>query len=86
MKEITYFYLKHCPHCRKADEIIETLKTEHPEYAGIPITKIDEQKESEIADQYEYFYVPCLWIGDRKIHEGVPTTEKIETALRLAME
>jgi len=36
-QEITLFYLSNCPYCRKAFQLIEELKEEHPELAAIPI-------------------------------------------------
>jgi len=77
MKEITYFYLNGCPHCRKADMLISEIVAENPEFADIRIVKIDETQNPEIANSYDYYYVPCLWIGKEKYHEGVPTKEKL---------
>lgn len=85
MKEITYFHLPRCPYCRKADRIIARLIEQNPEFAAIPITKIDESENPEIADDYEYRYVPCLWIGKDKLFEGVPTEEEIRKVLEAAM-
>lgn len=86
MKEITHFYLKGCPHCRKADELIAELADENPQFGDIPINKIEERENPEIANTYDYYYVPCLWIGNRKLHEGVPTKEKIRKAIEAALE
>ena len=85
MKEITYFYLRSCPHCRRADGIIEELTAENPQFASIPITKIEESENAEIANSYDYCYVPCLWIGKDKLHEGVPTKEQIRKVLVAAL-
>lgn len=86
MKEITYFYLKNCPYCRKADAIIERLIKENPRFGEIPIKKIEESENPEIAGRYDYYYVPCLWIGQEKLHEGVPTEEQIRKVLEKALE
>ena len=86
MKEITYFYLTGCPYCRMADEMIAELVKETPEFADISINKIDERENAELADSYDYYYVPCLWIGKEKLHEGVPTKEKIRDVLKAALE
>ncbi len=86
MKEITYFYLTRCPYCRKADRLIEELTAENPEFAGIKITKIEETQNAELANSFDYYYVPCLWIGDKKLHEGAATKEQIERVLRAALE
>ncbi|MGI6189147.1 MAG: thioredoxin family protein [Clostridiales bacterium] len=86
MKEITYFYLTGCPYCRMADEMIAELVKETPEFADITINKIEERENAELADSYDYYYVPCLWIGKEKLHEGVPTKEKIRDVLKAALE
>ena len=39
----------------------------------------------EIANRYDYYYVPCLWIGQDKLHEGVPTKEQIRKVLLAAL-
>jgi len=86
MKEITYFYLSSCPYCKMADEIIAELIEENPEFADIPINKIEESENAELANSYDYYYVPCFWIGKDKLHEGVPTKEKIRNVLIAALE
>ncbi len=86
MREITYFYLKRCPYCRKADALIKELIEENPQFAAIPITKIEESDNPEIAERYDYYYVPCLWIGQEKLHEGVPNKEQIRRVLERALE
>ena len=86
MKEITYFYLTGCPYFRMADEMIAELVKETPEFDDITINKIEERENAELADSYDYYYVPCLWIGKEKLHEGVPTKEKIRDVLKAALE
>lgn len=81
MKELTYFYLSGCPYCRMADEYLDALINENPAYRGIVITRIEERKNAALAARYDYMLVPCLWEGTRKLHEGVPTKEKIKAAL-----
>ena len=38
---------------------------------------IDEAKESRLADSYDYFYVPCFYDNDIKLHEGVASKDII---------
>ncbi len=33
MQKVMYFHLDTCPYCRQADEVIQELIQEHPEYA-----------------------------------------------------
>lgn len=85
MKEITYFYLANCPYCRQADRIIADLIKETPQYAAVSVNKIEETRNPEISNKYDYHYVPCLWIGSEKLHEGVPTKEKIRRVFDAAI-
>ncbi|MDR1944293.1 MAG: thioredoxin family protein [Synergistaceae bacterium] len=73
MKEIKMFMMETCPHCKKALSMIEELLAAHPEYKEIPFKKIDERKEPEFTAKFKYYYVPTFFVGDKKIHEGVPT-------------
>lgn len=84
MRELKMFILGGCPHCRRADEMIASLLAAHPEYKDVPLVKIDERKEPETADKYDYYYVPCFFVGDKKIAEGVPTEENIAKAFDAA--
>lgn len=56
----------------------------HPEYKTIPIREINERKEPEIADAYDYYYVPTYYVDGKKVHEGVPTYEKIKAVFEAA--
>ena len=50
-----------------------TLRNEkHPEYNDIPVDWVYEDKQPEVADQYDYYYVPTLFIGDEKLYECKP--------------
>ena len=64
---------------------IEELQTEYPELAAIPICQIEERQQADVADGYDYWYVPSLFIGNEKLHEGIPTKQKLEKALRAAL-
>ena len=86
MKKIDYFYLEHCPHCKKADKMIAELMQNHPEYRGIEIAKIEEKQNPLIAEKFDYFYVPCMFVDGVKLHEGVPTQESLENVLKKACE
>jgi len=82
MKEITYFYLEGCPYCQQADKLINELIAENPEFSDIRFNKIEESLNRELADSYDYFFVPCLWFGKEKLFEGIPTKEALREALR----
>ncbi|MEG0277233.1 MAG: glutaredoxin [Coprobacillus sp.] len=72
------FILEHCPHCKRARSWIHELCDENPQYREIPIELIDEAKEVELADSYDYYLVPTFFDGDNKLHEGVASKEIIK--------
>ncbi|MDR3553108.1 MAG: thioredoxin family protein [Clostridia bacterium] len=84
MKKITMFTMEACPFCRQALGMIETLRAENPAYADVEIEMIDEVEHPDIADRYDYWYVPTFYVGGEKLHEGVPTPEKVEAVFRAA--
>lgn len=86
MKELTYFYLKNCPFCKKANRMIEDITAAEQRLAGVPIKRIEESEEHELADSYDYFYVPCFFLGDRKLFEGDPSEQDIKTVLEAAFD
>ena len=84
MRELKLFVMAGCPYCKKADEMIEELFIRHPEYKDVPLVRIDETKEPEVAARYNYYYVPTFFAGEEKIAEGVPTKENVEKAFSIA--
>lgn len=72
------FILENCPHCRNAKRWIQELYEENPSYKNITIEYIDEQKEADLANQYDYYYVPAIFEGNTKLHEGVTSKEGIK--------
>ena len=69
MKPVTLFYQPRCPFCKKALGYLEELQRQEP-YGRIEIRMIDELAEPEVADRYDYYYVPTFYVGDKKVHEG----------------
>ena len=53
------FYLENCPHCQRARNWMQELYVENPIYKEILIEMIEESREVELADSYDYYYVPC---------------------------
>ncbi len=70
MKKVTYFHLDTCPYCRQADEVLAELIAENPEYGKVEFEKINEYEHPEIADQYDYYANPSMFIGKEKIYES----------------
>ena len=65
--KLTYFYLKSCPYCRRADEMIARLMQEEPAFREVETEKIEETEHPEIAETYDYWYVPCFFLGKEKL-------------------
>jgi glutaredoxin len=84
MKEIKMFLMETCPHCRRALELMDEIYSENPEYRDIPVKKIDETKESAYASKFDYYYVPTFYVGDEKLHEGVPSKEAVKKVFEAA--
>ena len=80
MKPVKLFYLKNCPFCRKA------LRYIHPELAAVGIEMIEESEQPELADTFDYYYVPTFYVGGVKVHEGGVYPEEVEKILRSALE
>lgn len=72
------FYLENCPYCKQARKWMQELYNENPRYKEIPIEMIEESEQSEVADAYDYYYVPCFFEGKKKLHEGAATKEVIQ--------
>ena len=70
MHKITYFHLDTCPYCIQADKVIEELIAEHPAWAAVEFEKIDENVHPEIADQYDYYANPSMFLGREKLYEA----------------
>ncbi len=70
MKELLYFYLPNCPHCKLATRCLEQLQQENPAYGEISIRRVDESREKELAESYDYWYVPTFFGNEQKLHEG----------------
>ena len=58
-----YFIRKDARSAKKALRYIEELKAEYPEFQPIEIEMIEETQHPDIADQYDYYYVPTFLCG-----------------------
>ena len=81
MKDLTMFILPNCPHCKLDLKFQQELIEENPEFS-----KIDESAQPEIADKYDYYYVPCWFAGKEKLFEGHAEKADVEKVLRAAAE
>ena len=86
MHELLLFKLKSCPYCREALRWLDELIAENPAYAEISIRQIDEREEKELADSYDYYYVPTFFLDGKKLHEGAATKEKLKRVMDACLE
>ena len=88
MKKLTMFYLENCPYCRNARAALEALRNLDPAYAAVEIDMIEESRQPELADQYDYFRVPTIYAGKEKLYEAqlFDSYEKIEENVRAALD
>ncbi len=88
MKEVLMFYLEDCGYCRKAMEGLEELFRENPAYRQIPLTRIEESREPELADRYDYYAVPSFFVGGQKIFEArlFMSYEQLREGARAALD
>lgn len=65
---------------------MDELIAENPKFGEIEIEKIDELKEPEYADKYDYYYVPTFYVGERKAHEGGIFKEEVRQLLQSVID
>jgi len=85
MKPVQMFILKSCPYCRQALQWMEELRQENPAYLQIEVAVIDEREQHQLADQYDYFYVPTYYVDGIKAHEGAASKEIVRRVLDRAL-
>ncbi len=88
MKALTMFYLDDCGYCAKAWKAFDELYAENPAYREIPIEKIEESRQPEIADGYDYYAVPSFFDGKKKLFEAhlFMSYEEIRDELRRVLD
>ena len=47
-------------------------------YTEIPLKIIDEVEEPDLANTFDYYFVPTYYIDDEKVHEGAATFEIVK--------
>ncbi len=85
MNKLTYFYLPNCPHCKLATRFLAELSAEDSRYAGVEIERIDESKQKPLAAKYDYWFVPCFYLGENKLHEGHAEKADVRAVLDRAL-
>lgn len=56
---------------------MEELSQENSNYQKVKIEWIEESENLSYADAYDYYYVPCFFDGEKKVHEGIASKEII---------
>ena len=74
MEHVKLFYLTNCPYCKQAQKVIQQLQNENQKYQEIisHIQWVEESVEKELADSYDYYYVPTIFVGETKKYEARP--------------
>ncbi len=72
MQKLTIFYLEYCPYCRNARRALEELREQDASLSSVSVEWIEEEQNPAIAEQYNYYRVPSIFIGNRKIYEASP--------------
>lgn len=87
MQTLTIFYLDGCPYCRDAMRAAEELRAELS-CSPDRIEWIEERRCADVADRYDYYRVPSVFCGDRKLYECSPGDDfaAIKRQLRRAIE
>ncbi len=70
MKDVLMFYLDDCGYCRKAQRALEELMEELPGAKALSVTKIEESREPELAERYDYYAVPTFYVDGEKLFEA----------------
>jgi glutaredoxin len=86
MKKVTLFVMAGCPYCRQAQKWMQELMEEHPEYRDVPMEVIDEVQQPEVANSWDYYYVPTYFVEKDKLHEGAATKQKIQRVFEAALK
>ena len=77
------FYLKNCPYCKKAQNYLDIHR---PDFPNIMIQMIEESEQAELANQYDYYYVPTFYVDEKKICEGILQEKDILEVLNQAVK
>ena len=50
------------------------------------LTVIDETRQPDVAEKWDYYYVPTYFVGKEKLHEGAATKDKIQRVFERALK
>lgn len=69
-KEILLFSRDDCGYCAKAHKAIAELKAENPAYGTLPLREVEETREPEFIEKFDYYAVPTLYLDGVKKFEA----------------
>ncbi len=70
--ELTIFHMDGCPYCHNARRAVEELLEEKSAYGAVRLDWHEETRERELAESYDYYYVPAVFLGGEKLYEAHP--------------
>ncbi len=74
MEKLTIFYLEGCPYCRNAMRAVKELEAELG-FDADRLEWVEERKNAALADRYDYYRVPSVFWGERKLYECSPADD-----------
>lgn len=88
MNKLTICYLKGCPYCKNAKKAYDALLTENETYKDVKVEWIEESENAAIADKYDYYRVPTIFMGEDKLYEAAPSDsyDTIKAKLKAALD
>lgn len=69
-KEILLFSRDDCGYCAKAHKAIAELKAENPDYGTLSLREVEETREPEFIEKFDYYAVPTLYLDGVKKFEA----------------
>jgi len=69
-KEILLFSRDDCGYCAKAHKAIAELKAENPAYSTLSLREVEETREPEFIEKFDYYAVPTLYLDGVKKFEA----------------
>ena len=65
---------------------IDEVKHKRTEFNDVVCETIDELEYPELADTFDYYYVPTFYVDGEKVHEGGIYKPEVEKLLRKIIE
>ena len=69
-KKILLFSRDDCGYCAKAHKAIAELKAENPAYGTLSLREVEETREPEFIEKFDYYAVPTLYLDGVKKFEA----------------